>query len=476
MSDEQWRRQPEYGATPPPPGLPYQQPWPPAPGWWTAPPQYQTSPPPPPRNSRRRTVGIAAAIAAVVLATGASVVAFDGNNGSHDQVSAFSPNGLSNPSSGSSGQTQTPQTQTPEFGGGSQTPQSGDGSSGLGGLGDGSGSSPSTGLGGSGSSGDSGGSSSGGTSTGKATTAQQVGVVDINTVLNYGQEEAAGTGIVLTSNGEILTNNHVVNESTSISVTIVSTGKTYTASVVGTDPTDDVAVIKLNGASGLSTAKLGDSSKVAVGDAVTAVGNAGGTGGVPSSASGSVTALGQTLTATDEGGSNPETLHGMFEINADIQPGDSGGPLYASNGTIIGIDTAASTSANSVTTAGYAIPLAKALSVVKQIDSGSASSTIHLGSSGFLGVEVSSNTSQLGGSATSGAEIEGVIDNSGAAAAGIAQGDTITAVNGKTIASPSDLTAAMANSKPGQKVNVTWVDSNGQSHSASVTLGSGPAD
>lgn len=166
----------------------------------------------------------------------------------------------------------------------------------------------------------------------------------------------------------------------------------------------------------------------------------------------------------------------MFQINADIQPGDSGGPLYAANGTIIGIDTAASTSGDSVTTAGYAIPIAKALSVVKQIDSGTASSTVHLGSTGFLGVEVSSDTSQFGGSTTSGAQVEGVVDNSGAANAGISQGDTITAVNGKTISSPSDLTAAMGNFKPGQKVTVNWVDSSGQSHSASVTLGSGPAD
>lgn len=271
MSDEQWRRQPEYGAAPPPPGLPYQQPWPPAPGWWTAPPQYQAYPPQPPRKQHRRTVGIAAAIAAVVLATGISVVAFDGSHGSNDQVSAFAPNGLSTPNSQSGG---SGQQQTPQFGSGS----GGTGSEGQGGLGDGSGS---TGLGGSGSSGGTSGGSSTGTGTGQATTAQQVGVVDINTVLNYGTEEAAGTGLVLTSNGEILTNNHVVNESTSISVTIVSTGKTYTATVVGTDPTDDVAVIKLNGASGLSTAKLGDSSKVAVGDAVTAVGNAGGNGRRP---------------------------------------------------------------------------------------------------------------------------------------------------------------------------------------------------
>src|SRR5882757_5368163 len=182
------------------------------------------------------------------------------------------------------------------------------------------------------------------TSTTSATTAQQVGVVDINTVLSYQGAEAAGTGMVLTSSGDVLTNNHVVEGATSIKVTIVSTGATYTAKVVGTDPTDDVAVIQLQNASGLQTAKIGDSSDVKAGDAVTAVGNAGGTGGTPSAAKGSVTATGQTLTASDENGSNVETLTGMIEINANVVAGDSGGPLYDADGNVIGMDTAASTS------------------------------------------------------------------------------------------------------------------------------------
>ena len=97
-------------------------------------------------------------------------------------------------------------------------------------------------------------------------------------VLGYQNAEGAGTGMVLTSNGEILTNNHVVNGATSITVTVASTGKSYRADVVGTDPTDDVAVISLRNASGLKTAKIGDSSGVAVGDSIVGVGNAGGTG------------------------------------------------------------------------------------------------------------------------------------------------------------------------------------------------------
>jgi S1-C subfamily serine protease len=122
-------------------------------------------------------------------------------------------------------------------------------------------------------------------------------VVDINTVLDFGAGKAAGTGIVVSSTGEILTNNHVVEGSTSISVTVVGTGRSYTATVIGTDPTQDVAVVQLKDASGVAAARLGDSSRVAVGDTVTAVGNAGGTGGVPSAATGTVTAIGQSITA-----------------------------------------------------------------------------------------------------------------------------------------------------------------------------------
>ena len=115
------------------------------------------------------------------------------------------------------------------------------------------------------------------------------GLVDVVTTLDYGEGEAAGTGIVLTSSGEILTNNHVVEGATSIEVTDIGNGKTYTATVVGYDVTSDVAVIKLQGASGLQTASLGDSSTVAVGESVVAIGNAGGAGGTPSAAPGTVT-------------------------------------------------------------------------------------------------------------------------------------------------------------------------------------------
>jgi S1-C subfamily serine protease len=297
-------------------------------------------------------------------------------------------------------------------------------------------------------------------------------VVDIRTVLDFGAGKAAGTGIVVSSTGEILTNNHVVQGSTSISVTVVSTGKSYTAAVVGTAPTEDVAVIQLKDASGLAAARLGDSSKVAVGNAVTAVGNAGGTGGVPSAATGTVTAIGQSITASDPTGSNAEQLTDLIQINAPIQAGDSGGPLYASDNRVIGIDTAAS-SPRSTSITGFAIPIVKAVSIARQIEAGPASSTIHLGYPAFLGVEMGYRGLAQG---SSGAAIAGVVSGSAAAQAGLTAGDTITSVDGSAISSASDLTTAMAGHQPGQQVRLSWSDASSQTHSATITLGAGPAD
>jgi S1-C subfamily serine protease len=126
-------------------------------------------------------------------------------------------------------------------------------------------------------------------------------VVDVTSTLGYEQATAKGTGIVLTSNGEILTNNHVINGATSISVTDIGNGKTYKATVVGYDESHDIAVLQLTGASGLTVATTGDSGSAAVGDDVVALGNAGGAGGTPAVASGVVTALNQAITASDEG-------------------------------------------------------------------------------------------------------------------------------------------------------------------------------
>src|SRR5262249_55969418 len=184
-------------------------------------------------------------------------------------------------------------------------------------------------------------------------------LVDINVTFGYKGAQGAGTGIVLTSKGEVITNNHVINGATKISVTDIGNGKTYSANVVGYDASHDIAVLQLQGASGLTTAKIGDSSQAAVGQSVVAIGNAGGTGGTPSNAGGSITDLNQSITASDDLGGTSEQLSGLIQVNADIQPGDSGGSLVNTSGEVIGIDTAASQgySLQSTGNQGYAIPI-----------------------------------------------------------------------------------------------------------------------
>jgi len=311
----------------------------------------------------------------------------------------------------------------------------------------------------------------GGSSTGSeastgttATAAQSVGIVEITTVLQYQNAQAAGTGMVLTSDGEVLTNNHVVDGATSVTVTVASTGRSYPATVVGTDPTDDVAVLQLSNASGLQTARLSGTA-ARVGEAVTGVGNAGGTGSL-TAAAGSVTALGQTITASDENGGNSEQLSGLIQTDAAIQAGDSGGPLFdTATGRVIGMDTAASSGGASQ---GYAIPIATAEEIARQIESGVDNATIHQGYPGFLGVSVQDGTD--------GAGVAGVLSGGPAAQAGITAGDVITAVGGSTVGSADDLSTALAGYGPGDRVRVTWVDTSGAAQSATVTLTTGPAD
>ena len=351
---------------------------------------------------------------------------------------------------------------------------------------------PSYGYGGQGSTGSSSGTSSGATSgSGAPSNVSAIaatvdpGLVDINSTFGYEGASGAGTGIVLTSTGEILTNNHVIDGATSISVTDVGNGKTYKATVVGYDKTQDIAVLQLQGASGLKVAKIGDSSKATVGEGVVAIGNAGGTGGTPSAAGGSIIALNQPITASDELGGTSEQLTGLIEVNADVQPGDSGGSLVNSAGQVIGIDTAASGSngqndpfaayeSGGSANQGFAIPINEALTIARQMVAGTASATVHIGGTAFLGIELAS-TDSFGGSTVSGAQIAGVIDGGTAAQAGLAAGDVITSLGGHTVDSATTLSTLMAGYHPGTKVVLGWTDVNGQSHTATVSLGSGPA-
>ena len=341
------------------------------------------------------------------------------------------------------------------------------------------------------------------------------GIVDITSNLHYQGGTAEATGMVISPSGLVLTNNHVIDNSTGLVASLVTSGRHYQATVVGYDPTDDVALLQLKGASGLPTVPIGNSTSVKVNDAVVALGNAEGAGGARV-VTGSITGLNRTITASDEGSvAGSETLHGMLQTNAEIVPGDSGGPLVNTAGQVIGMDTAASSgSFGNQQNMGYAIPIDRAVSITRLIASGQKSPTIKIGLGGFLGVIVAggknpaSSTSpqrqralQLQGdsgfgSATggqscldntgqmtipkkiapvkSGALVDGVFCKTAADTAGLRGGDVIVSVDGQAVSSPASLTKIMENYSVGNQVTVVWVDPSGHRHTGGLTLTAHP--
>jgi S1-C subfamily serine protease len=297
--------------------------------------------------------------------------------------------------------------------------------------------------------------------------------VDINTVV--GSSQAAGTGMILTSDGQVLTNNHVVDNSSTIKVTIAGRSGTYTAHVVGVAPASDVALIQVEGVSGLPTVTLASSSTLKVGDQVVALGNALGLGGTPAVSTGTVTALNQTITAS-EGGGKSEQLTGMIQSDAPISPGNSGGPLVNSAGQVVGMITAGDVQGfrSQTSTVNYAIPSDTALTYVNMIRSGQASAELIYGQVGFMGVSVrdltSSVATQLGLNVSSGALVVSVQASSPAESAGITDNSVITKVGDAKVTSSATLGTAIRAHKPGEKVSITWVDKRG-THTAAVTLG-----
>jgi len=300
------------------------------------------------------------------------------------------------------------------------------------------------------------------------------GIVDIVTSLGLQGEAAAGTGIVLTSSGEILTNNHVIRGATKIHVTVLDSHKTYNATVVGYSLANDIAVVQLQNASNLQTAALGSSSSVKTGDAVTGLGNAGGRGGAPSVATGTVLSLGRSLKVSDDQGGT-EQLHGLIETNAPLEPGDSGGPLTDANGNVIGVDTAASSSFSFQTgvTRGFAIPINHATAVAAQIVAGHKSATVHIGKTAYMGLSVL-QPNDFFGQPSSGITVAHVVPGSPTAKAGLTTGDVLKRFDGKAVNSPSGLTALVVTKYPGDTVPIRWVDAAGSSHTASLTLAAGP--
>jgi S1-C subfamily serine protease len=290
-------------------------------------------------------------------------------------------------------------------------------------------------------------------------------IVDINTTLGNGQ--AAGTGMIISSTGEILTNNHVVTGSTSITVTVEGRSQTYSAHVVGVNVAQDVAVIQIDqSVSDLPTVTFADSSALQVGDAVLAIGNALGQGGTPHVEGGHITALNQTITA-GTGQNNAETLSGMVQSDALIYEGDSGGALVNSSGQVIGMITAGQAQGfrSAASDVGYAVSSNTAVAQANRIRAHQAASDLTYGQVGYLGVSVSAQPT------TSGALVVGVQSGSPAASAGIAAGSVITRIGGTTVSSGDALGTAIKSHKPGDRVSISWTTQAGATHTATVTLG-----
>jgi S1-C subfamily serine protease len=313
------------------------------------------------------------------------------------------------------------------------------------------------------------------------------GLVDIDTGISYQDATAAGTGMILTSNGLVLTNNHVIEAATSITVRDIATNKTYTAKVLGYDVAKDVAVLKMENASGLTPVTLGNSSAVSLKEKIVGIGNAGGTGGTPSYAAGTVVAKDQSITAeSDENLSGSEKLTGLLETNAAIQPGDSGGPLVTLSGKVVGMDTAASSDEGGYSfgnfagpaAQAYSIPINTAIAVAKAIENGNATAAIHIGPTAILGIEVdAANTTEPGAptSTTTGVTVATVMPNTPAANAGLVAGDVITSFDGHTVSTPAQLSGLEYSLAPGDTANITYVNASGAQESLSFALTTGPA-
>jgi putative serine protease PepD len=279
---------------------------------------------------------------------------------------------------------------------------------------------------------------------------------------------AAGTGIIISADGEVVTNAHVVNGASNIQVTLPD-GTKKSATVLGADTSKDLAVLKISGVSGLTPATWADSDSAQVGDEVIAIGNAEGYGGSPSVTQGILSAKNRSLSSSDGGNDSEEDLSGLLQTDAAINPGNSGGPLVDAAGDVLGIDTAVATGTTSepAQNIGFAIPSNTVVAAIPALKAGgtsSGSSNSNNGSGAVLGVSVSDQ------SGTSGAVVEQVVSGSGADKAGLQSGDVITKVGSTSITGADDLAAAIQSHKVGDTVTITFVR-NGSTQTAKATLG-----
>jgi S1-C subfamily serine protease len=310
-------------------------------------------------------------------------------------------------------------------------------------------------------------------------------VIDVNTVLDplEGGGTAAGTGMLLSPSAEIVTNNHVVQGADTVTVTIPGHGS-HTAILVGTDPTADIAVLKVAGLRGLPTITFGNSSAVAVGDPVVAIGNALGLGGNPTVTQGIISATGRTITASDETGSNEEVLHGLLQTDAPIAPGNSGGPLVDASGQAIGMDTAAASAGTVGASVGFAIPSNTVRAIADEIEAHADLPGLVYGRAAFLGIEIV-DSSEIGGfgygltpvaatpNGTPGVVVTAVDPGSPAANAGIESGDVIISMGTQATPTTAALSKAIQAKKPGDLVTLTVSTQQG-TETLHVHLGQAP--
>ena len=296
----------------------------------------------------------------------------------------------------------------------------------------------------------------------EASATESTGVALVNTTLVDGT--GAGTGLVLSADGLVLSNYHVVQDSTKVRVTIATSGDTYFADVVGFDEAADVALLQLEDASGLTPVDLDDDGGALVDDAVTAIGNAEGQGYL-SASSGVVVKLDQPITTSASDGTSTEQLTGLIETDAYVVPGYSGGALLDAEGEVVGITTAASTGG---VVESYAVPIADALAVVVQIESGVETVDVQIGPSSYLGIAVAAAQGE--------AQVAQVEAGGAAKRAGLVAGDTVVGLGGTAVSSLDELAAALASHEPGDNVTIGWRDSAGAVHHATVTLGESPVN
>ena len=287
-------------------------------------------------------------------------------------------------------------------------------------------------------------------------------------------ESSLGSGVVLSADGYILTNYHVVENSDALKVNVG--GQEYDAEVVGTDASSDLAVIKAKDASGLTAADIGDSDSLIVGEWVMTIGSPFGLEQSVATGVVSATSRSQIIDSSSDSSnyygnsssSEPTIYPNMIQTDAAINPGNSGGALVDSDGKVIGINTLITSYSGNYSGVGFAIPINYAINIAQQIISGQTPTHAQLGVS--LTTVNSSIAKRYSLAVSEGAYVSAVSEGSGAAQAGIKEGDIVTAVNGQKVASASDLMLAVREHNPGDEITVT-VNRDGSSEDLKVTLG-----